>query len=107
MMILGKMALTGAGTMALRFVPDEKLRDATKHAEEWYPVLKAVAKSLKEHPDVNLVEVQDGEQHVQIQTHGGKLQVDVVEPDTNVHVAVPVATIEDVAEQIASRAPRQ
>ena len=93
--------------MALHFVPDDKLREATEHAEEWYPVLKAVAQSLKEHPDVNFVEVQDGEQHVQVQTRGARLHVDVVDTDENVHVAVPISTIEDVAEQIASRAPRQ
>jgi len=93
--------------MALHFVPDDKLRDATEHAKEWYPVLKAAAKSLKEHPDVNLVEVQDREEHVHIQTERGRLRVDVVDPQENVHVAVPIATIEDVADQLAERGPHQ
>jgi len=89
--------------MALHFVPDSKLERATEHAKEWYPVLKAVAKSMKEHPEMNLVEVEDGEQHVQVRTHEGRLQIDVVDRDENVHVAVPLATIEDVADQLAER----
>ena len=89
--------------MALHFVPDDKLQHATERADEWYPVLKAVAKSMKEHPEMNLVEVRDGEQTVHVQTHEGRLQVDVVDRDENVHVAVPLATIEDIADQLASR----
>lgn len=145
MMILAKIALTGAGTlalatmytfsegtirvdvdehhasgshvhfwvpakvapMALHFVPDDKLRQATEHAKEWYPVLKAVAKSLKEHPDANLVEVQDREERVHIRTEGGRVRVDVVDRDEDVHVAVPIATIEDVADQLEARGPHQ
>ena len=96
-----------AAPMALQFVPDDKLRDATEHAREWYPVLMAAAKSLKEHPDVNLVEVQDRDEHVHVRTEGGRLRVDVVDPRETVHVAVPIATIEDVAEQLAERGPHQ
>ncbi len=91
--------------MALHFVPDEKLRDAEHHADEWLPVLRAVAQGLKLHPEANFVEVQDAQQHVQIQTHQGKIQVDVVDANENVHVACPIATIEDIAEQLAARAP--
>lgn len=90
--------------MALHFVPDDKLQEATEHVEEWYPMMQAVAASLKEHPNVDFVEVQDGEQHVQVRTHDGKLQVDVVDPEENVHVAIPISTIEDLAEQLAHRA---
>lgn len=93
--------------MALHFVPDDKLRRATDRAEQWYPVLKAVARSLKEHPDVNLVEVQDAEEHVHVQTQGGRVRVDVVDRDEDVHVAVPIATIEDLADQLADRGPHQ
>lgn len=93
--------------MALHFVPDDKLRDATERAGEWYPVLKAAAKSLKQHPDVNLVEVQNGDQHVRVQTEHGRLRVDVVDPQETVHVGVPVATIEDVADDLAERGPHQ
>jgi hypothetical protein len=91
--------------MAMRFVPDDRLREAEEHADEWVPVVRAAAQSLKEHPEAKFVEVQDGEEHVQIQTHEGKLLIDVVAPDENVHVACPISTIEDVVEQLSARSP--
>jgi hypothetical protein len=93
--------------MALHFVPDDKLQQAEMHADEWLPVVRAVAQSLKQHPQANFVEVQDGAQqeHVQVRTVDGKIRVDVLDPGEEVHVACPISTIEDVAEQLGSRQP--
>jgi hypothetical protein len=51
------------------------------------------------------VEAKDGEDHVQIRTHAGKLQIDVDEPGENVHLLIPLSTLDDVVEQIESSAP--
>jgi hypothetical protein len=91
--------------MALHFVPDDKLRDAEEHADEWLPVVRAATESLKQHPEANFVEVQDSEEHVQVRTHEGKVQIDVTDPEEDVHVACPISTIEDVVEQLSARAP--
>jgi hypothetical protein len=91
--------------MAMQFVPDEKLREAEEHVDEWFPVVRAVTESLKEHPEANLVEVQDSDEHVQVQMHQGKVQIDVVDPEEQVHVACPISTIEDVVGQLSARAP--
>lgn len=91
--------------MALHFVPDDKLQQAEEHAGEWLPVLRAVSTSLGEHPQANFVEVQDGDQYVRVGTEDGKIRVDVKDPGEEVHVLVPVSTIQDVAEQLGARAP--
>ena len=63
-------------------------------------------KELKKYPDVDLVEVVDGKQHVQIRTRNGKLQIDVEAPDEQVHLLVPLSTLEDVTRQLEDSAPR-
>jgi hypothetical protein len=91
--------------MALHFVPDDKLRQAENHAEEWLPIVRATVLSLKDHPDADFVEVQDGDQHVHVQTQDGRIRVDVTDEGEEVHVACPISTIEDVADQIDARSP--
>ena len=91
--------------MALHFVPDRKLRDVTDHAHEWAPLVRIAAKELRRYPNTTFVEVEDGEQHVKVSTAGSRIQVDVTGPDEDVHVAVPLAMIEDVIAQIAARQP--
>jgi hypothetical protein len=51
------------------------------------------------------VEVKDSEQNVRIRTHAGKLQIDVDEPGENVHLLMPLSTLDDVVGQIESNAP--
>ncbi len=90
--------------MTLHLVPKHHLRDAADQAREFLPLTRALIKELKRFPDANFVEVTDSEQHVQIRTHQGKLQIDVVEPDQNVHVLVPLSTLDDVTSQLESNA---
>jgi hypothetical protein len=47
----------------------------------------------------------DGTDHVQIRTHAGKLQIDVHEPGESVHVAIPIATLEDISGQLTENIP--
>jgi hypothetical protein len=91
--------------MALHFVPDSKLREATDHCNQWAPLARIAAKELSKYPNTTFVEVEDGEQRVKVSTVGRKMQVDVTGPEENVHVTVPLAMIDDVAAQIAARQP--
>ena len=91
--------------MGMHFVPKHHLCDAAEQAQEFLPLAHALFKELKKFPDTEFVEVKDGEQHVEIRTHGGKLQIDVDTPDENVHVLVPLSTLGDVAEQLEDSAP--
>jgi hypothetical protein len=91
--------------MTLHFVPKEHLREAAMHSQEFTPMAHVLIKELKRFPEADFVEVKDGEQHVRIRTHAGKLQIDVDEPGENVHLLIPLSTIDDVVEQIESSAP--
>jgi len=91
--------------MALHFVPRGKLEEAGEGAGKFMPLVHAVAKELQKYPEAELVEVQDGEQHVHIRTHDGTLLIDADEPGQTVHVACPLATIDDVSRELAAFAP--
>src|SRR5215467_4045999 len=91
--------------MALHFVPDDKLTEATEHSNEWAPLARIAAKELRKYPNTTFVEVEDGEQHVKVSTVGNKVKVDVTGPEEDVHVAVPLAMNDDVIAQLAARQP--
>jgi hypothetical protein len=67
--------------------------------------VQALSSELRKYPDSTFVEVQDDHDHVRVSTVGTKIQIDVVNPEENVHVTVPLRTINDVAEQIAGSTP--
>ncbi len=91
--------------MALHFVPRHHLQDAAAKAQEFLPLTHELIQELQRFPNADFVEVKDGEQHVQICTHSGKLQIDVEDPDENVHLLVPLSTLDDVTEQLEENAP--
>ena len=91
--------------MAMHFVPKEHLREASSHASEFLPLVQIVTKELRRYPNTTFVEVEDGADHVRVSTVGTKLQIDVVNPEENVHIAVPLSTVNDVAAQLANGAP--
>ena len=91
--------------MTLHFVPRHHLQDAADHAREFLPLSHVLIKELKKFPNADFVEVMDGPQHVQIRTHAGKLQIDIEDPEQNVHVLVPLSTVDDVIDQLESNAP--
>jgi len=91
--------------MAMHFVPRHHLCDAAGHAREALPIARVLLKELKNFPDAEFVEVKDDEEHVQIRTHEGKLQIDVDTPDEKVHVMVPLSTVNDVVGQLEDSAP--
>src|SRR5262252_2702704 len=88
---------------ALHFVPDDKLQQAADKAQEALPIVQVLAEELKKYPDADFVQVDSEEEHVKVSVHGGKIYVDVKDHDDDVHVAVPVSTIQDVVDNIANR----
>lgn len=91
--------------MAMHLVPRERMREASREVREALPMVHAIAKELKKYPDAELIEIVDGEQHVQMRTSHGRLQIDVEAPDQTVHVLCPLSTIEDLADQLETYAP--
>jgi hypothetical protein len=91
--------------MVMHLAPQKELRHAARQAKEFLPAARAMAKELRKYPDAQLVEVLDGADHVQIRTHDRKLQIDVNEPKETVHLLVPLATLDDVLEQLDSSDP--
>jgi hypothetical protein len=91
--------------MVLHFVPDRNLDRGVEQLREWEPTLRVLMKELKKYPDTKFVEVRDGQDHVQVSVRHGKVVVDVDEPGTTVHVACPLAMIEDVTSELALRSP--
>lgn len=91
--------------MTMHFVPRHHLREAAEHAKDFLPLAHALIKELNRFPDANFVEVKDDSQHVQIRTHDGKLQIDVEAPDQNVHLLVPLSTLDDMVGQIEASVP--
>jgi hypothetical protein len=91
--------------VALHFTPKCHMQNAAENIKPWIPTIRQLAKELEKYPEANLVEVIDGDDHVQIRTHAGKLQIDVHEPGESVHVAFPIATLEEISGQLAENIP--
>jgi len=91
--------------MAMHLVPRNHLREAVERSREALPIAHAIVKELKKYHDVDLVDVVDREQHVQIRTRSGKLQIDVEAPDEQVHLLVPLSMLDDVTRQLEASAP--
>jgi hypothetical protein len=91
--------------MAMHVVPSRHLSHAAAQAGPWLPTLRALTKELRRYPDAELVEVEDGNKYVRVRTKNGKLLIDVNEPGETVHVACPLAMIEDVSRQLEARTP--
>jgi hypothetical protein len=91
--------------MAMHFVPKHHFRDMPAEASECLPLVRIVTSELRHYPNTTFVDVQDGKDHVRVATVGSKIQIDVVNDEENVHVAVPLSTINDIANQLAENAP--
>ncbi|HEY6127490.1 MAG TPA: hypothetical protein VIW23_04845 [Candidatus Acidoferrum sp.] len=91
--------------MAMHFVPKRHFRKLPPEAAECLPLVQIVTTELSHYPDTTFVDVQDDNERVRVATVGTKLQIDVVSPEENVHVAVPLSTVNDVANQLAANAP--
>ena len=93
--------------MAMHFVPRHNMQHAAEQVRPWLPTLRALTKELEKYPNAEFVDVRDndGDQHVRISTHNGKLLIDVDQPDEHVHVACPLGVMRDVANELEANAP--
>jgi hypothetical protein len=91
--------------VALRVVPKRHFEHAAAEMGPWMPTVRALTKELRKFPDAEFVDVHDANEHVRIATRNGKLMIEVEGPDENVHVACPLAMIEDVTRALEADAP--
>jgi hypothetical protein len=91
----------------MHFVPRHNMQHAAEQVRPWLPTLRALTKELEKYPNAEFVDVRDndGDQHVRISTHNGKLLIDVDQPDEHVHVACPLGVMRDVANELEANAP--
>src|SRR5277367_2361588 len=84
--------------LGMQVVPRRNMRKAAEEVRPYLPMMRELAKELRKYPDAVLVEVTDAEEHVKVSTVGGRLTIDVVDPEETVHVKVPGRTLEDVVD---------
>jgi hypothetical protein len=89
----------------MRFIPQDQLRSAMRdrdcrEAREAMPIVRAMFHELRNYPNTVFVEVTDGDQHVRVATESGRLAIDVTEPSDNVHLRVPISTVEETFAQL-------
>jgi hypothetical protein len=91
--------------MAFRLIPKHHMQHVSEQARQFAPVAHVFLKELKKLPDFELVDVQGANEHLQIRTHEGKLQIDVVNQSENVHLLVPLAMLDDISSQLEANLP--
>jgi hypothetical protein len=91
--------------MALHFAPKRHLEQAARQAGPYMATVRALTKELEKYPNATFVDLEDGNQHVRIQTRNGKLQVDVNGDEETVHLLCPLEIIDDVSSELESYNP--
>lgn len=91
--------------VGLKFVPDEKLREAAERARPWLPAIRVGSRELARLPDVELVEARDANEHVRIAKHGALFVLEVESPRETVRLSFPLKTLDQVAQQLESVSP--
>ena len=86
--------------IAMHFAPKHELHRFPHEAHQAIPILRVLSKELENYPNTEFVEVRDSDTHVRIRTVGSKVVVDVTDPENKVHVACPLAMIQDVVESL-------
>lgn len=61
--------------------------------EEWEPFVDALFEGLEDCPDVTFVEVLDHGDHVKVAKRGGKIRVEVRNPDVSLDISVPIRPV--------------
>ncbi len=91
--------------VGLKFVPDEKLRQAAAQARPWLPAVRAASQELARLPDADLLEVRDTGDHVRLSKRGRLLVLDVESTRETVHVSFPLKTLDQLARRLESLGP--
>jgi hypothetical protein len=91
--------------IAMYVVPRRHLEKAAARVQPYLPALRELAKELKKYPNAQLVDVKDANEHVQVALVDGRIQIDVVDPEEDIHVRVPLETLEDVSDRLEANSP--
>ena len=67
--------------------------DGDLNLDEWEPFVDALFEGLEECPDVTFVEVHDRGDHVRVAKDGGKIRVEVRDPDLSLKISVPIRPV--------------
>jgi hypothetical protein len=94
-----------AVSVGLRLTPRHSLERVAEQSRAYLPLLREIAKELQKYPNVELLEVRGGSDHVRVVMQSGKLSVDAVTGTDRVHISCPVATIADLADRLEDAAP--
>jgi hypothetical protein len=87
--------------MALKFVPNRHLAQASRQLRPYMPIIDAAIPALENCPDGVLVEVTDPGERVLIAKRRGSIVVDVNDGKDVVHVAVPLRAAHSAIREIA------
>lgn len=87
--------------IAVRLVPNDKLADASEKLRPWLPTIRAALDSLRDSPDLTLVEVSDPDEYVHVEKRYGDIVVDVANRKETVHLSVPIRAIHSTVEALA------
>lgn len=91
--------------VALKLVPDERLRRVPPEARRWLPVVAAGSEALARCPDGPLVQVESPRERVSIAKRGGALVIEVDTEDETVHVTLPLRVLTAVARELEAANP--
>jgi len=90
----------------LHLTPRQDLEQAAEQVRPYLPVLREVSKELEKYPNAELVDVEDGTDHIHVAMVKGKLRIDANQGDEqHVHVTIPVRVIRDVADRLEEVTP--
>jgi hypothetical protein len=90
----------------LRVVPRHYIQRAAERSRAYLPVIREVSKELQRYPSAELVDVRGADhEHIRIAVHNGRIYVDAVDKENDIHIAVPAETIADVADRLEEAAP--
>jgi len=92
-------ALVSAG---IRFVPSERLAEASQNVRPYLPIIDAAIPALEDCPDGVFVEVTDNDEHVVVAKRGSSIVVDVNDHGDIVHVSVPLRAAQSSIHEIAA-----
>ena len=91
--------------VALHMAPRHHVQHAAEGLRPIMPAVRRLAKELRKYPNAEFVDVMDGSEHVQIRTRNGKLEIDVHDQNETVHVACPLATVEQLSRELEDKLP--
>jgi hypothetical protein len=94
------VVVEAGAAVAPMVIPDEDLIEMRAEIGQWGDLVLAMAEELEELPDVTLVDVHDGDEHVRVVKDGGDLRVMVESDDVDVAVTIPARAMRRSLEHI-------